>query len=112
MKTRNSYAFPQIRCFAPRKAHIGNHVPVSKNDNPYCFLQTSDNQPFIQFLHVFVSYCLSKDYHNEKYKALILKYKALILKYKAHILKYMPYVFFHILYVFAVTAEIRNFATI
>ncbi|GEM_PF-4653507 len=47
-----------------------------------------------------------------KYKALILKYKALILKYKAHILKYMPYVFFHILYVFAVTAEIRNFATI
>ncbi len=47
-----------------------------------------------------------------KYKALILKYKAHILKYKAHILKYMPYVFFHILYVFAVTAEIRNFATI
>ncbi len=47
-----------------------------------------------------------------KYKALILKYKALILKYKAHILKYMPYVFFHILYIFAVTAEIRNFATI
>ena len=40
------------------------------------------------------------------------KYKALISKYKAHILKYMPYVFFHILYVFAVTAEIRNFATI
>ena len=59
----------------------------------------------MQFLQVFVSYCLSKDYHNEKYKALILKYKA-------HILKYMPYVFFHILYVFAVTAEIRNFATI
>ena len=47
-----------------------------------------------------------------KYKAHILKYKAHILKYKAHILKYMPYVFFHILYVFAVTAEIRNFATI
>ena len=105
MKPRKSYAFPQIRCFALRKAHIGNHVPVSKNDNPCCFLQTSDNQPFIQFLQVIVSYCLSKDYHNEKYKALILKYKA-------HILKYMPYVFFHILYVFAVTAEIRNFATI
>ncbi len=87
MKTRNSYAFPQIRCFAPRKAHIGNHVPVSKNDNPCCFLQTSDNQPFIQFLRVFVSYCLSKDYHNEKYKALILKYKA-------HILKYMPCIFY------------------
>ena len=87
MKPRKSYAFPQIRCFAPRKAHIGNHVPVSKNDNPCCFLQTSDNQPFIQFLQVFVSYCLSKDYHNEKYKALILKYKA-------HILKYMPCIFY------------------
>ena len=48
----------------------------------------------------------------KKHKAYISKYKALILKYKAHILKYMPYVFFHILYVFAVTAEIRNFATI
>ena len=48
----------------------------------------------------------------KKHKALVSKYKALILKYKAHILKYMPYVFFHILYVFAVTAEIRNFATI
>ena len=46
------------------------------------------------------------------HKAFVSKYKALILKYKAHILKYMPYVFFHILYVFAVTAEIRNFATI
>ena len=48
------------------------------------------------------------------YKTIInaKKHKALILKYKAHILKYMPYVFFHILYVFAVTAEIRNFATI
>ena len=49
---------------------------------------------------------------RKKHKAYISKYKALILKYKAHILKYMPYVFFHILYVFAVTAEIRNFATI
>ncbi|PWL81165.1 MAG: hypothetical protein DBY24_05075 [Prevotellaceae bacterium] len=87
MKTRNSYAFPQIRCFICRKAHIGNHVPVSKNDNPCCFLQTSDNQPFTQFLQVFISYCLSKDYHNEKYKALILKYKA-------HILKYMPCIFY------------------
>ena len=48
----------------------------------------------------------------KKHKAFVSKYKALILKYKAHILKYMPYVFFHILYVFAVTAEIRNFATI
>ena len=48
----------------------------------------------------------------KKYKAFVSKYKALILKYKALILKYMPYVFFHILYVFAVTAEIRNFATI
>ena len=48
----------------------------------------------------------------KKHKAFVSKYKALILKYQAHILKYMPYVFFHILYVFAVTAEIRNFATI
>ena len=48
----------------------------------------------------------------KKHKAFVSKYKALILKYKAHILKYMPYVFFHILYVFAITAEIRNFATI
>ena len=48
----------------------------------------------------------------KKHKAFVSKYKSLILKYKAHILKYMPYVFFHILYVFAVTAEIRNFATI
>ena len=48
----------------------------------------------------------------KKHKAFVSKYKALILKYKAHILKYMPYVFFHILYVFAVTAEIRIFATI
>ena len=48
----------------------------------------------------------------KKHKAFVSKYKAHILKYKAHILKYMPYVFFHILYVFAVTAEIRNFATI
>ena len=48
----------------------------------------------------------------KKHKAFVSKYKALILKYKAHILKYMTYVFFHILYVFAVTAEIRNFATI
>ena len=48
----------------------------------------------------------------KKHKAFVSKYKALILKYKAHILKYMPYVFFHILYVSAVTAEIRNFATI
>ena len=48
----------------------------------------------------------------KKHKAFVSKYKALILKYKAHILKYMPYVFFRILYVFAVTAEIRNFATI
>ena len=48
----------------------------------------------------------------KKHKAFVSEYKALILKYKAHILKYMPYVFFHILYVFAVTAEIRNFATI
>ena len=48
----------------------------------------------------------------KKHNAFVSKYKALILKYKAHILKYMPYVFFHILYVFAVTAEIRNFATI
>ena len=48
----------------------------------------------------------------KKHKAFVSKYKALILKYKAHILKYMPYVFFHILYVFAVTTEIRNFATI
>ena len=48
----------------------------------------------------------------KKHKAFVSKYKALILKYKAHILKYMPYVFFHILYIFAVTAEIRNFATI
>ena len=48
----------------------------------------------------------------KKHKAFVSKHKALILKYKAHILKYMPYVFFHILYVFAVTAEIRNFATI
>ena len=48
----------------------------------------------------------------KKHKAFVSKYKALILKYKAHILKYIPYVFFHILYVFAVTAEIRNFATI
>ena len=48
----------------------------------------------------------------KKHKAFVSKYKALILKYKALILKYMPYVFFHILYVFAVTAEIRNFATI
>ena len=48
----------------------------------------------------------------KKHKAFVSKYKALISKYKAHILKYMPYVFFHILYVFAVTAEIRNFATI
>ena len=48
----------------------------------------------------------------KKHKAFVSKYKAYILKYKAHILKYMPYVFFHILYVFAVTAEIRNFATI
>ena len=48
----------------------------------------------------------------KKHKAFVSKNKALILKYKAHILKYMPYVFFHILYVFAVTAEIRNFATI
>ena len=48
----------------------------------------------------------------KKHEAFVSKYKALILKYKAHILKYMPYVFFHILYVFAVTAEIRNFATI
>ena len=48
----------------------------------------------------------------KKHKAFVSKYKALILKYKAHILKYMPYVFFHILYVFAVTAKIRNFATI
>ena len=48
----------------------------------------------------------------KKHKAFVSKYKALILKYKARILKYMPYVFFHILYVFAVTAEIRNFATI
>ncbi len=48
----------------------------------------------------------------KKHKAFVSKYKALILKYKAHILKYMPYVFYDILYVFAVTAEIRNFATI
>ena len=48
------------------------------------------------------------------YKTIInaKKHKAFVSKYKAHILKYMPYVFFHILYVFAVTAEIRNFATI
>ena len=48
------------------------------------------------------------------YKTIInaKKHKASVSKYKALILKYMPYVFFHILYVFAVTAEIRNFATI
>ncbi len=48
------------------------------------------------------------------YKTIInaKKHKAFVSKYKALILKYMPYVFFHILYVFAVTAEIRNFATI
>ena len=93
MKTRNSYAFPPIRCFAPRKAHIGSHVPASKNDNPCCFLKTSDNQSFMQFLQVFISYCLSKAYHNKKYKALILKYKAHILKYMACIFYKMPCVF-------------------
>ena len=73
MKTRNSYAFPQIRCFAPRKAHIGNHVPVSKNDNPCCFLQTSDNQPFMQFLQVFCKLLFIKGLSQRKIQGTYFK---------------------------------------
>ncbi len=72
------------------KSHLGSHISAH------------EKRSFRTSLQVIV------------YKTIInaKKHKAFVSKYKALILKYMPYVFFHILYVFAVTAEIRNFATI
>ncbi len=79
------------------KSHLGSRISAH------------EKQSFRTSLQVIVYKTII---NAKKHKAFVSKYKALILKYKAHILKYMPYVFFHILYVFAVTAEIRNFATI
>ena len=79
------------------KSHLGSHISAHEKRSFRTSLQVIVYKTII---------------NAKKHKAFVSKYKALILKYKALILKYMPYVFFHILYVFAVTAEIRNFATI
>ena len=79
------------------KSHLGSRISAHEKRSFRTSLQVTVYKTII---------------NAKKHKAFVSKYKALILKYKAHILKYMPYVFFHILYVFAVTAEIRNFATI
>ena len=79
------------------KSHLGSRISAH------------EKQSFRTSLQVIVYKTII---NAKKHKAFVSKYKALILKYKEHILKYMPYVFFNILYVFAVTAEIRNFATI
>ena len=61
----------------------------------FLFNRLSDRK-IITFLVSFISYCFSKTYHRQKYKALISKYKAHILKYMACIFYDKPCVFSHI----------------
>ena len=60
----------------------------------FLFNRLSDRK-ITTFLVSFISYCFSKTYHRQKYKALISKYKAHILKYMACIFYDKPCVFLH-----------------
>ncbi len=67
-------------------ASCKNHTAYRKNSKSRRFLQKAKNQAIIHYSHSFVSFCLSKTWNRQKYKAHILKYMACIF-YK------MPYVF-------------------